>query len=77
MIKHSGATEAEILISKQDTMLEVQIIDNGKGLTREAIEASSGIGWKNIFSRLGAMNARIDILTPGGKGSRMVISFAG
>lgn len=58
-VKYSGATEITIGLIRNETMLQMQITDNGKGFDTGIIH--SGNGLKNIQSRARAMQADITI----------------
>ena len=73
ILRHSEATKAKILLSAKNDMLSIVVSDNGKGFSKSQIENSSGIGWKNILSRTGALNAKIDIQNNIERGSKIVI----
>ena len=61
IIKHSGATKAEISILQKDGKTEIKISDNGKGFNPGNPGKNAGLGLKNVQSRLKAINAQIDI----------------
>ena len=61
MIKHANASLINLSISKTDNRLTIQISDNGKGLDKEAVLQSKGLGWKNIYARVHLMDGKINI----------------
>lgn len=61
MIKHAEANLISISISKLQNSLVINIKDNGKGLEKNAIENSKGIGWKNINARIRLLDGKIKI----------------
>lgn len=53
IFKHSDATEVDMVLNRQNrNRVKLIVRDNGKGFDTEKIKSSSGIGWKNIQSRL-------------------------
>jgi two-component system NarL family sensor kinase len=61
-LKHAQASEMAIsLIKKTGNMLQLIITDNGVGFNPEIIKNSSGIGWKNIYSRLAIINGNMNV----------------
>jgi len=75
IIRHSGATEAKIILFGGDQQLMITVTDNGKGISQKQIEHSPGIGWKNIYSRTAALKADIEIQKMMERGSKIVISL--
>jgi signal transduction histidine kinase len=62
ILKHAQATEIGIsLIRQAEEKLELSITDNGIGFDTGEIIKSSGIGWKNIYSRLAIINGTLNI----------------
>ncbi len=59
-IKHSKATEVEVCLFKENSLLVLNVKDNGVGINKNSMEKSTGIGWKNIYSRLTILNGHID-----------------
>jgi signal transduction histidine kinase len=60
IIKHSGATEAELTIALKDGAMTVVIRDNGRGLP-EAILNGHGNGLNNMRQRMEAVNGTLHI----------------
>lgn len=61
MIKHADASLIDLSIKKIENSLIINIRDNGKGMNDDAIEQSSGIGWKNIKARVNMMSGNLKI----------------
>jgi signal transduction histidine kinase len=76
MIKHSKANKVEVLLDYNTEKIYLSIKDNGVGFDTAAIETSSGIGWKNIFSRVYMMNGDVEVNSQPGKGTLVNIEFA-
>lgn len=76
MIKHSKANKVEVLLDYNSDKIYLSIKDNGVGFDTAAIENSSGIGWKNIFSRVYMMNGDVQVNSQPGRGTLVNIEFA-
>jgi two-component system NarL family sensor kinase len=59
ILKHSKATEALIQFNYREDELFITVEDNGIGFDKNAI--SSGIGHKNIKTRIDFLNAQLDV----------------
>lgn len=59
ILKHSRATEAMIQFNYREEELFITVEDNGIGFDKDAI--STGIGHKNITTRIAFLNAHLDI----------------
>ena len=76
MIKHSKANKVEVLLDYNTEKIYLSIKDNGLGFDTNTIEQSSGIGWKNIFSRVYMMNGDVQVNSQPGRGTLVNIEFA-
>jgi signal transduction histidine kinase len=61
VIKYSGAKKLTIQLTGYETEINILIEDNGIGFEKEKLTKSSGWGWKNIQSRLEAINGILEI----------------
>ncbi len=75
LVKHSEASEIGIHIFILNNNFHLQIKDNGVGISKNAIEESKGIGWKNIFARINMLKGEIKILPNVGTGSNVEIKI--
>jgi PAS domain S-box-containing protein len=73
VIKHSGASEVEITLSRNDEVAELMIFDNGKGF--QATERKNGIGLNNIQSRAQLLGGKMEIRSAPGEGVLMKITL--
>jgi signal transduction histidine kinase len=60
-IKHANALRAEICLERRNSIITLTIQSDGNPIDKKKIEHSSGIGWKNIFSRVTILNGKIVI----------------
>lgn len=61
IIKHANADKALINIKINNSIFIATIQDNGKGIMPENLEKETGIGWKNIYSRVEMLNGKVEI----------------
>jgi two-component system NarL family sensor kinase len=73
MLKHSQADKIEIDFSNDQNKQVLQITDNGKGFDATTIKDSSGIGWKNIFSRAEMISGNMQVNSVIGKGTTVTV----
>ncbi len=64
----------EIRMNENDSKLEVEVADNGKGVTLEKLQNSNGFGWKIINSLSRKLKAEIDILNNEGTTVQLKLS---
>lgn len=75
MLRHAEAKNISVRIDKTGEQLLVVIADDGKGLDVAQIQHSGGLGWKNIYSRLGLLEGTMDIASEKGKGTTITINI--
>lgn len=66
VIKHSGASQLDIVLLKEDNYLDITIEDNGKGVNLS--EVTQGIGIQNLQARVKYLKGMLDIDTAPGQG---------
>ena len=76
IIKHAEAENITIEVLEKGGVYFLQIKDDGKGFSNDDLTKGSGIGWKNIYSRIEMLNAEISINTSIGSGSEIIITFS-
>ena len=76
MIKHSKADSISVKIVRKESSLYLSIADNGVGFEKELIAKSTGLGWKNIFSRISMLNGEIEVDSEPGSGTNISIQLA-
>lgn len=76
VIKYSGAKNMSLQLTGFDNEINLLIEDNGKGFDKEKLLKSSGWGWKNIQSRLEAINGKLEIDSrEGSRGTSFILDF--
>lgn len=73
ILKHSGATQAWISLSRADDQVTLTVSDNGIGLPSGT--AGKGVGLTNIKSRVEQLKGRISFPAASEKGTTIRISF--
>ncbi len=76
IIKHAQATKVVISLKHEKNKLLLSIKDNGIGLNTSKINNVSGIGWKNILSRVAILTGEIDLKSAPGKGTHLSVNIA-
>ncbi len=74
-IRHAGATEAVILLERTFNRVLLHYVDNGKGFEADNLmdDRRTGMGLKNIISRIKSINGTCRISSEPGQGSRFEI----
>ncbi|MDB5203344.1 MAG: tetratricopeptide repeat protein [Ferruginibacter sp.] len=73
VLKHAGANHLDISLIKDSDGLAVTIEDNGKGFNSSDHSSFSGIGLKNIISRIAFLKGTIDFDSNPGHGTLIAI----
>jgi signal transduction histidine kinase len=74
ILKHSKATQAEILLFEKNDEAHLVIKDNGVGF--DSTKTHRGIGLSNIYERVSFYNGKVDIQTAGGRGCMVAITIS-
>ena len=61
IIKHSGATEASVIIQKDEADINGKIWDNGRGFENEKLDQISSLGFLGMRERIENLNGTIKI----------------
>ncbi|WP_162944990.1 HAMP domain-containing protein [Flavisolibacter nicotianae] len=73
IIKHAHADQAKIVLETNRDSVCLEITDDGVGLKN--IQASKGIGVRNIESRVSFLKGRVSLSSPGGKGCCLKVTI--
>ena len=74
-IKHAGAKNAIVQVSKTDNILSVEVEDDGKGFDTAILRQSKGIGWANIQNRVEFLKGKLDVSSHSAKGTSVHIEL--
>jgi signal transduction histidine kinase/ligand-binding sensor domain-containing protein len=75
IIKHSHASEAFLTITKTDTMIHVEINDNGKGVTPQVVSSKAGLGLTGMRERARMVGAALTIDLSKSSGGSITIDY--
>lgn len=73
ILKHSKATEANILLSTNEKDIYLEVNDNGIGF--DTSKKRQGIGLSNIQSRVSMYEGKLEVRSVTDKGSKISVSF--
>lgn len=73
VIKHAQATKLAIQFLKDEDGVAITIEDNGKGFDTSMLNENSGIGLKNMMSRIAFLKGNIDFDSSPGNGTLVAI----
>jgi len=74
-MKHAGATEAMVQLTREAGRLNIIVEDNGKGFDDALLKENKGAGLTSIQSRVDYLKGRLEINTHAGKGVLINIEF--
>lgn len=74
ILRHSQATNLEILLGAAGNMIDLTISDDGQGFDFEKVKLKKGVGLSNIISRAELFNGKVAIKTAPGKGCSLNIN---
>jgi two-component system sensor kinase len=69
--RHSGATSAWVLLAVEDRSIFVEVEDNGRGITPEAMAKSRSLGLKGMRERIAYLGGSLDIARAPRGGTRL------
>jgi len=74
-IKHAGAENAIVQLTKADNTLTITVEDDGKGFDKNILNFSKCIGWSNIQNRVDFLKAFLDVKTEKEKGTSVLVEI--
>ncbi|HMU46207.1 MAG TPA: sensor histidine kinase [Chitinophagaceae bacterium] len=74
-MKHAGAKNAIVQVSKADGAISITVEDDGKGFNTDILKISKGMGWANIQSRVEYLKGKLDVQSEPGKGTSIHIEL--
>jgi two-component system, NarL family, sensor kinase len=76
-IKHAGATQAIVQLSKTSNIISLTVEDDGKGFDTSILEIAKGMGWENIRHRVDFLKGKLDVNSQAGKGTSVLVELDG
>lgn len=73
IIKHSAATHAEITLTRQEELIFLVIVDNGKGFSKN--RQKPGVGLASMTNRVKLLGGHFHVQAPDGQGTTIEIHF--
>jgi signal transduction histidine kinase len=75
VLKHSGATEARVVVERDDACVRLRIEDNGRGFEWPLKHADSahGMGLGGILERVRILDGQLEIDTAPGRGTKLSV----
>ncbi len=74
-IRHGEATHIQLVFTHSGDEKKMEYIDNGKGISKQQLEISKGIGTRNILSRSNIIKASAHFDTNYSSGFRFLLFF--
>ncbi|HRG81846.1 MAG TPA: sensor histidine kinase [Chitinophagaceae bacterium] len=74
-IKHAGAGNSIVQLSRQGGQLSITVEDDGRGFDTSILRQSHGIGWSNIQHRVDFLKGKLDIDSQPGQGTSVHIEL--
>lgn len=75
VIRHSKATEADIIIEEQEAFMLIKVKDNGKGFNTESLDKVKGIGICSIRNRIKVWDGEFEIISSLTKGTEISLKI--
>lgn len=75
VIRHANATKVEITLAEKDGLLLLEVVDNGKGITRAAITNPKSFGLIGIKERIHSLGGEVDITGTPNAGTRLTVKM--
>ena len=73
--RHAGATHVEIILTKKNDRIYLEVSDNGTGITEEQINAKKSFGIMSMKERATSMGGTFEIRRGKNLGSKIIINF--
>lgn len=73
--RHAGASQAELSVSGVDGVLQITLIDNGRGAGGPSAAAGCGFGLHGMRERVAELGGSLRFLTPAGGGFGLIASL--
>ena len=72
-LKHAAATKMTVSLRAIDEVVELQVVDNGKGFDVQSVSETGGMGLTNLSDRAQKLKAQLEITSIPEKGTRIKI----
>ena len=75
VVKHSGASEAQVVVTRIGSTLRLRISDNGVGFDVEVVKGKKRLGLISMKERLRLVGGKISIRSEPNKGTQIDVSI--
>jgi signal transduction histidine kinase len=75
VIRHANAKRVEINLTLENGLLELEIVDNGKGISQEAISRPTSYGLMGIKERVHSMKGEVTISGTPNAGTHIIVKI--
>jgi signal transduction histidine kinase len=75
VIRHANATKVEINLNEKDGMLLLEIVDNGKGISKAATTDPKSFGLIGIKERVHSLGGELNIAGAPNEGTRLTVKM--
>lgn len=72
-LKHAGASQVSVNIQPEDSLIVLEVWDNGSGF--DPIQAYPGMGLQNMRERVSALGGRFELSSQPGSGTRIRVEI--
>jgi len=72
-IKYSNATTVQLTLEKQEDIVSLRYVDNGRGFDLQKAKEAKGIGMSGIENRVAILNGSLEIETSVGTGMKLSV----
>jgi signal transduction histidine kinase len=73
VVKHSGATEAQVELSAHADRIDLSIFDTGTGFNPEAVKGCLGLGLVSMRERLRLVGGQFSVESKPAQGTRIIV----
>ncbi|MEJ2478055.1 MAG: ATP-binding protein, partial [Desulfobacterales bacterium] len=73
VMRHALATKVEISLQEKEGKLLLEVVENGRGITRAAISDSKSFGLIGIKERVYSLGGKVDIVGTPNEGTRLMV----
>ena len=72
-LKHAAATKMTVSLRAMDGVVELQVVDNGKGFDIQSVNETGGMGLTNLKDRVNKLKAHLEMISIPEKGTSVKI----
>jgi signal transduction histidine kinase len=74
-LKHANANSISVILRSHDYQVEMDIVDDGRGFTTDALDDLGGLGLVSIYERVEALGGQVTITSKPGQGTQVKIKI--